>query len=53
MMSQKEFVKLYVYIYNSKYKVPVRVVRPFNNYGPGMKLNDGRLPADTSKKYNF
>lgn len=26
--------------------VPVRMVRPFNNYGPGMKITDGRVIAD-------
>ena len=26
--------------------VPTRIARPFNNYGPGMKINDGRVPAD-------
>lgn len=26
--------------------LPVRIVRPFNNYGPGMKLTDGRVIAD-------
>ena len=29
--------------------VPTRIVRPFNNYGPGMNINDGRVPADFSK----
>ena len=26
--------------------MPITVARPFNNFGPGMKLNDKRLPAD-------
>ncbi|HEY6707512.1 MAG TPA: NAD-dependent epimerase/dehydratase family protein [Actinomycetota bacterium] len=26
--------------------VPVTMVRPFNNYGPGMKITDGRVIAD-------
>jgi nucleoside-diphosphate-sugar epimerase len=26
--------------------VPVTIARPFNNYGPGMKINDGRVIAD-------
>jgi len=25
---------------------PIRIVRPFNNYGPGMALTDSRAPAD-------
>ncbi|WP_212758491.1 NAD-dependent epimerase/dehydratase family protein [Paenibacillus sinopodophylli] len=34
------------YVYASQYGMPIRIVRPFNNYGPGMKLDDKRLPAD-------
>jgi nucleoside-diphosphate-sugar epimerase len=30
-------------------KVPVKIARPFNNYGPGMSLNDGRVIADFCK----
>ena len=26
--------------------MPISIVRPFNNYGPGMRINDKRLPAD-------
>jgi len=29
--------------YNQLYQVPVKVVRPFNVYGPGMKTNDYRV----------
>lgn len=29
-----------------QYGVPVRIVRPFNNFGPGMKITDGRVVAD-------
>ncbi len=29
-----------------QYGVPVKIVRPFNNYGPGMSLNDGRVVSD-------
>ena len=29
-----------------QYKVPTRMVRPFHTYGPGMKLDDGRVFAD-------
>lgn len=31
------------------YDLPIGVVRPFNNYGPGMKLDDKRVPADFAK----
>ena len=29
--------------------MPIGVARPFNNYGPGMKLDDKRVPADFAK----
>jgi nucleoside-diphosphate-sugar epimerase len=29
-----------------QYGVPVTMARPFNNYGPGMKVTDGRVIAD-------
>lgn len=28
------------------HEVPVTIARPFNNYGPGMKITDGRVIAD-------
>ena len=34
------------YIYAQKYRVPVKIVRPFNNYGPGLRLSDGRVLPD-------
>lgn len=32
--------------YAHEYSLPVTVVRPFNNFGPGLSPNDKRLPAD-------
>jgi UDP-glucuronate decarboxylase len=29
-----------------QYNIPVKIVRPFHTYGPGMDLNDGRVYAD-------
>jgi len=29
--------------------VPVRIVRPFNNYGPGLKINDRRVIPDFAR----
>lgn len=29
--------------------LPVKVARPFNNYGPGMKITDGRVIADFAR----
>ena len=34
------------YVFGTKHKMPVCVARPFNNYGPGMSIDDKRLPAD-------
>ena len=29
-----------------QYDIPVKIVRPFHTYGPGMTLDDGRVYAD-------
>ncbi len=29
-----------------QYNLPIRIARPFNNYGPGLKLTDGRALPD-------
>lgn len=34
------------YLFNRQYGMPIVVIRPFNTFGPGMKLNDARVPAD-------
>jgi len=34
------------YLYAQQYGVRVKVVRPFNNYGPGLRLADGRVLPD-------
>ena len=31
------------------HNMPIGVTRPFNNYGPGMKIDDKRVPADFAK----
>ncbi len=36
-------------LYAQKYNFPVSVVRPFNNYGPGLRLDDKRVSADFEK----
>ena len=45
----KRFGETMCYIFNQKYKMPISIARPFNNYGPGMNINDKRLPADFAK----
>lgn len=31
------------------HEVPVRIARPFNNYGPGLKITDGRVLPDFAR----
>ena len=45
----KRFGETICYLFHEKYGTPITVVRPFNNYGPGMRLNDKRVPADFAK----
>lgn len=45
----KRFGETLCYTFAQKYDLKVTVVRPFNNYGPGMSLHDQRLPADFAK----
>ena len=45
----KRFGETMCYIFNQKYNMPISIARPFNNYGPGMNINDKRLPADFAK----
>lgn len=35
--------------YAEVHGMPIGVARPFNNYGPGMRLTDKRVPADFAK----
>ena len=42
----KRFGETLCYVFNKEYGMNITSVRPFNNYGPGMKLNDKRAPPD-------
>lgn len=42
----KRFGETMCYLFHQKYHIPISIIRPFNNYGPGMRLNDARVPAD-------
>lgn len=42
----KRFGETMCYLFAHEFNMPITVVRPFNNYGPGMRLTDKRLPAD-------
>ncbi|MCK1576883.1 NAD-dependent epimerase/dehydratase family protein [Bradyrhizobium sp. 174] len=45
----KRFGETMCYIFSKTYGIPVTVARPFNNYGPGMRIDDRRLPADFAR----
>ena len=45
----KRFGETMCYLFHQKYNMPMTIIRPFNNYGPGMRLNDARVPADFAK----
>lgn len=33
-----------------EYGTPVKIARPFNNYGPGLKITDGRVVSDFARQ---
>lgn len=35
--------------FSRAYNLPIKIVRPFNNYGPGLKITDGRVIPDFAK----
>jgi len=45
----KRYGETLVVTFANQFGVPVRTARPFNNYGPGMKINDGRVIADFAR----
>lgn len=45
----KRFGETLCYLFAQKHNMPIGIARPFNNYGPGMNVNDKRLPADFAK----
>ena len=42
----KRFGETMCMLFSQKFSMPIGVARPFNNYGPGMRLNDKRVVAD-------
>ncbi len=42
----KRFGETMCYLFAKEYGMPITVARPFNNFGPGMRLDDRRVPAD-------
>ncbi len=45
----KRFGETLCWVYSQQFGMPITVARPFNNYGPGMRIGDRRLPADFAK----
>ncbi len=45
----KRFGETLCVTYAKQEGVPVRMARPFNNYGPGLKITDGRVIPDFAK----
>ncbi|WP_218843453.1 NAD-dependent epimerase/dehydratase family protein [Paenibacillus sp. RU5M] len=45
----KRFGETLCSLYHSENKLPIRIVRPFNNFGPGLDLNDRRIASDFTK----
>lgn len=45
----KRFGETMCWLFHQKYETPITIIRPFNNYGPGMRLNDARVPADFAR----
>ena len=42
----KRFGETLCWVFAKQYSMNIGIVRPFNNYGPGMRLSDKRVPAD-------
>lgn len=45
----KRFGETLCSLYHQVHGLPIRVVRPFNNYGPGLNPEDGRVLADFAR----
>lgn len=49
----KRFGETICWVYHKTYCMPIKIVRLFNVYGPGLKMNDKRAPADFAKAIIF
>jgi UDP-glucuronate decarboxylase len=45
----KRFGETLCVTYAQQYGLPVQMARPFNNYGPGLKITDGRVIPDFAR----
>jgi UDP-glucuronate decarboxylase len=46
----KRFGETLCVVYAQQHGVPTRMARPFNNYGPGLKITDKRVIADFARE---
>lgn len=42
----KRFCETLCVNFSRVYNLPIKIARPFNNYGPGLKITDGRVISD-------
>ena len=49
----KRFGETLCWVYYRIFNMPIRIVRLFNVFGPGLKLNDRRAPADFAESVFF
>ncbi len=42
----KRYSETVCWVYTHYFHMPCVILRPFNIFGPGMRLNDGRIPTD-------
>jgi nucleoside-diphosphate-sugar epimerase len=45
----KRFGETLCVTFAEQYNLPIRIARPFNNYGPGLKISDRRVIPDLAK----
>jgi nucleoside-diphosphate-sugar epimerase len=45
----KRFGETLAVVFAKQEGIPVRIARPFNNYGPGLKITDGRVIPDFAR----
>ena len=45
----KRFGETLCVIFAQQYGMPIKMARPFNNYGPGLKITDGRVLPDFAR----
>lgn len=45
----KRFCETLCVNFANVYKLPIKIARPFNNYGPGLKIDDKRVIPDIAK----